>query len=193
MRSDTRPDNCCRPAARHASGATCGTLLALLLLTVPACRPTEAARGDATVQASGKAEKKLDPVDVDAEQVLAAMPASWRAMLEKAEAFAHQERMSWCLTCHINIRDALRGGKHLQGEISCVECHGASERHARDENNEIKPDQVFKRGDVDRACGECHECARKTSADEPGAAPKVCSDCHPAHSFKAKTAAKVDE
>lgn len=142
------------------------------------------AGGQASAPAADPARKKTpDPVDLDAEQVLAAMPTAWREMLAKAEDFHRRERVGWCTTCHVNIRDQLRDGGHDKASISCVDCHGASERHARNENNEIKPDQVFARKDVDRVCGDCHECERAASATDAAPSNFVCTECHPAHKF----------
>lgn len=37
-------------------------------------------------------------------------------------------------------------------------CHGPSVRHTEDENiGATPPDVVFKKGKVDRICGECHD------------------------------------
>ena len=136
-----------------------------------------------TVVPSDARQSAPDPVDVDAERVLAVMPAAWRTMLAQAEEFNRRERVGWCTTCHVNTRDQLRGGAHDKNSISCVECHGASERHARDENNDIKPDQRFLRRDVDRVCGECHDCERPIATAEAAASAPVCTACHPAHKF----------
>ncbi len=91
-----------------------------------------------------------------------------------------------CVTCHVDVSDELEGSAHLAEDIGCVECHGPSDAHVRDENNEAKPDQVFARADVDRLCSECHRCSRP-GASEPAAQPpanrKVCIDCHKAHSL----------
>ena len=138
---------------------------------------------DQATAADASRKKAPDPIDVDAERVLAVMPAAWREMLAKAEDFNRRERVGWCTTCHVNIRDQLRGGGHDKSSISCVECHGASERHARNENNEVKPDQGFARKDVDRVCGDCHECSRAEPAAEAAPTTFVCTDCHPAHKF----------
>jgi hypothetical protein len=137
--------------------------------------------------APAQAEPAVDPVDEDAERVLAAMPAHWRAMLEKAEVYNRRERMGWCMTCHIDVRDEVAGGAHEKNDVSCGECHGASERHARDENNDIKPDQVFARRDVDEACGDCHACSRP-AAIATASSDLVCTDCHAAHKFARESA-----
>lgn len=172
-------------------------LLAGLLLILPACRPAvdtaqtpdSAPAAPAPPAAKPADPPAVDPLDADAERVLAAMPATWQAMLAKAEEFDRRERVGWCITCHINVQDELAKRKHEKGDVSCVECHGASERHARDENNDIKPDEVFARKDVDRVCGDCHACSRPASTTPAPTPPPVCTDCHPAHTFVSTKAA----
>jgi hypothetical protein len=171
-------------------------ILTLLLLAGAGCGKQSAGQAaankiqPATQQAPKAApvapkpkSSEIDPIDADAELVLASMKPEWRAMLAKAEEFNRKEHLGWCMTCHIDIQDELKGGKHEKEEISCVECHGPSERHARNENNEVKPDQVFARKAVDRACGECHDCQRPSMAEPAGVAHQVCTDCHKAHKF----------
>lgn len=192
-----------RPCTTLRTGTGQATAAWLLLLGLgligPACnRPEQASEvaGDQAqptapgpsdegpTTAAGAARKKApDPIDVDAERVLAVMPVAWRDMLAKAEDFNRRERVGWCTTCHVDIRDQLRGGGHDKNSISCVECHGASERHARNENNDVKPDQRFARPDVDRVCGDCHECSRAESATQTAPTTFICTDCHPAHKF----------
>lgn len=190
----------CAMLRRVAAKAKAAWILLLgLALTGPSCNRPEQARAvaggqaqpaapvasdqDQATAADASRKKAPDPIDVDAERVLTGMPAAWRDMLAKAEDFNRRERVGWCTTCHVNIRDQLRGGEHDKNSISCVECHGASERHARNENNEVKPDQGFARQDVDRVCGDCHDCSRSEPAAEAAPTTFVCTDCHPAHKF----------
>ena len=91
-----------------------------------------------------------------------------------------------CAACHVDVEDEMKGTIHLAEEIGCIECHGPSDGHVRDENNEVKPDEVFARKDVDRLCGECHQCSRPRGGEpaaEPPADRKVCTDCHQPHSL----------
>ena len=87
-----------------------------------------------------------------------------------------------CTSCHVDIEDELRVSVHLIEEVGCVECHGPSDGHVRDENNEVPPDEVFARKDVDRLCGECHKCSRP-KAEPPPPDRKVCTDCHHPHTL----------
>jgi len=87
-----------------------------------------------------------------------------------------------CGSCHVDVEDELKESAHLVEEVGCIACHGPSDGHIRDENNEVLPDEVFAREDVDRLCGECHTCSRPKAAKTP-ADRKVCTDCHQSHSL----------
>jgi hypothetical protein len=92
--------------------------------------------------------------------------------------------LAGCSLCHVDIEDELVGTLHFKEKIGCITCHGPSEGHLADENNEVKPDEVFARADVDRLCERCHECFRpKPEKPELTAEGqrKVCIDCHGPH------------
>ena len=92
--------------------------------------------------------------------------------------------LAGCSICHVDIEDQFVGSLHFKEKVGCKTCHGPSEGHLADENNEVKPDEVYARKDVDRLCGRCHECARPKPSDPEVAAAqrqKVCIDCHGAH------------
>jgi len=90
--------------------------------------------------------------------------------------------LAGCVMCHVDVEDEYVKSKHynkLQG--GCADCHGPSEGHLADENNDIKPDELYASKDVDRLCGRCHDCSRKTKT--PMDKRKVCTDCHKSHKF----------
>jgi len=92
--------------------------------------------------------------------------------------------LAGCVICHVDVGDAFEGSRHHREEIACTDCHGPSEGHVADENNAVKPDEVFAREDVDRLCGECHDCSRSGAAKPPDPLPeawKVCTECHRSH------------
>lgn len=92
--------------------------------------------------------------------------------------------LSGCSICHVDIEDEFIGSLHFEEKVGCITCHGPSEGHLADENNEVKPDQLFARGDVRRLCERCHECSRpkpeKPEVTRDGQR-KVCIDCHGSH------------
>ncbi len=98
---------------------------------------------------------------------------------------------SACYVCHMTfVRESL-GKSHLAAKVPCIKCHGLSDKHANDENiGATKPDRIYKRPQIDRACGECHDkhdvpaakvvaryCERKLPANRT----PVCTDCHGTH------------
>lgn len=86
--------------------------------------------------------------------------------------------LAGCTMCHVDVEDRLANSRHFVNKVGCQTCHGPSEGHLADENNEVKPDQLFTRENVDRLCKLCHECSRPHEALK---APEVCVDCHGHH------------
>ena len=86
----------------------------------------------------------------------------------------------------MDVEDEYVESRHFRENVACVKCHGPSRKHAADENNEVKPDELFAREDVDGLCGRCHKCSRKV---RPAwlrflkGRRRVCTECHTAHGF----------
>jgi hypothetical protein len=112
------------------------------------------------------------------------LPVHWRDASGTPADPADKNPLAGCTMCHIDVEDEFVGGVHYKEKVACVKCHGKSEGHVADENNEVKPEELFARKDVDRLCGVCHECPRPEEA-KPAAEPprKVCTECHGAHEF----------
>ncbi|MHC4155194.1 MAG: hypothetical protein ACYST6_09785 [Planctomycetota bacterium] len=54
--------------------------------------------------------------------------------------------LAGCLQCHVDVEvEHLWSKHHSVSNMGCIECHGPSEGHLADENNEVKPDQAFAR------------------------------------------------
>ncbi len=139
------------------------------------------------------------PADIEAtaEEVLAEMSPEWRALLAEAEAHQAGGMGQGCAGCHVDVSDQWVGSGHDLADIGCIECHGPSEGHVQDENNEVLPDEVFARADMDRLCAACHRCQHAASApDRPDLsirrAVPICTDCHPAHVFPSSVEAPVN-
>jgi hypothetical protein len=96
--------------------------------------------------------------------------------------------MGGCAMCHVDVLDDFAGTKHEAEGVGCTVCHGPSDAHTKDENNEVKPDITFTRKDIDAFCSDCHQCTRPKAAalaTRPSAELKVCIDCHGAHQTRA--------
>jgi len=95
--------------------------------------------------------------------------------------------LAGCSLCHVDVEDEYVGTAHFKERVGCKTCHGPSKGHLADENNEVKPDEMFARKDVDRLCAECHECDRPEATKTPKGKdqkPLVCIDCHGHHDQK---------
>ena len=49
---------------------------------------------------------------------------------------------SRCHVCHINYSDEALAVTHARANISCEQCHGASDAHCSDEDNITPPDII---------------------------------------------------
>ena len=96
-----------------------------------------------------------------------------------------------CYVCHTTFVREQMSKVHLAEKVTCVKCHGLSDKHANDENiGATKPDVTFKRAQIDAACEKCHDehdvSARKVLArfrqrHLPAGQAPVCTDCHGMH------------
>jgi hypothetical protein len=95
-----------------------------------------------------------------------------------------------CYVCHMTfVREELVK-IHLRAEVTCIACHGLSDRHANDEDiGATKPDVVFTREAVNDSCRACHP-AHDVPPESVIArwlergltdSPPVCTDCHGSH------------
>jgi hypothetical protein len=96
-----------------------------------------------------------------------------------------------CYVCHVTFIKEELAKTHLGKAVTCIKCHGPSEKHANDENiGATKPDITFKPDQVDSSCRQCHKghnvSAGKVIArfQERKLATKMtpaCTDCHGNH------------
>jgi len=98
-----------------------------------------------------------------------------------------------CYVCHTTFVHEELSKVHLVAKVDCIKCHGLSDKHANDENvGATKPDIVFKRGQIDAMCVECHD---KHDADAKKVVARfierklhgtavVCTECHGTHKIE---------
>jgi hypothetical protein len=103
-----------------------------------------------------------------------------------------------CFVCHGNYRSEAFVLSHAKNKVGCIQCHGPSLPHQRDEDHRIPPDKMFARQAVDAMCQACHEehnvpavkvlkrwrerCPQRA---DPG--DIVCTDCHNEHRLKSRS------
>jgi len=104
-----------------------------------------------------------------------------------------QNPLGGCGICHIDVEDEVVPTLHYKEKVGCVKCHGRSIAHAADENNEVAPDRLFTRENVDRFCETCHDpCDRAKQARRSKVRP-VCIDCHGAHDLALVSDTEAEE
>jgi len=151
--------------------------------------PSPEPRQPPTASSAKPADKRpLPPAKEDSSPSPEEMRAAFAKMVASLEPVddpdAPPNPLAGCVTCHADVETAYKAGGHNGEDVDCVTCHGASEGHVADENNEVKPDELYARKDVDRLCGHCHDCTREKGATpppDPGTQRPVCIDCHGAH------------
>jgi hypothetical protein len=145
--------------------------------TAPGDEPDAAETAKSTAETTTCAAKKKGDVDTSAKA-------------GSARKYSLQPNpLAGCTLCHVDVEDEFVGSKHFDEKVGCKTCHGPSEGHLADENNEIKPDEVFARKDVERLCSQCHECWRDIPdgwAKQPRDKRQVCTECHGWHELTVK-------
>jgi hypothetical protein len=98
---------------------------------------------------------------------------------------------SRCHVCHINYADEKLAVVHAQANISCEQCHGASDAHCGDEDNITPPDIMYPVAKINSFCMGCHHRDRISSLHGSFFAgdtkEKYCTDCHGEHRLNYRT------
>lgn len=144
----------------------------------PADEPAEATPGEEPAADAAPATPEEPPSDQAAE-----------AEMDEGDVL-ERNPLAGCELCHVDVEDEFAPSPHFAEKVACVDCHGLSEGHAADENNEVKPDVVFNRENTDPLCEECHGCSRPEDsrpAEAPPQGPAVCTDCHGHHDLALTT------
>lgn len=175
--------------------ALCLALVGAVALTFCSCQPNQVVTGskmlhfvaststDAQEAKSGESKKKAaTPEPKEGKTGKKAKPRASRKYPLQPNPLAG------CSLCHVDVEDEYVGTMHFKESVGCKTCHGPSKGHLADENNEVEPDEVFARKNVDRLCAECHDCDRpkptKTPKGKDKGKPLVCIDCHSHHDQK---------
>lgn len=196
---------------RLARQAACGVVLASLLVCAAGCQDRAGGAANVTAGPQKVTAAGLRATGHDAQasevsktpEVSQASPASAKKDPPKARPEKPKPKqdpaststtlpgqknpLAGCQQCHVDVEDEYMPTVHFQEKVACTDCHGPSKGHLADENNEVKPDQLFARKDVDHECERCHECERPAEPKRiPKSSPeyKVCTDCHGHHDLK---------
>jgi hypothetical protein len=102
-----------------------------------------------------------------------------------------------CFVCHGNYRGESLVVGHAKQKVGCVQCHGQSLAHQRDEDHRTPPETMYGRESVDAMCQACHQqhdvpavkvlkrwqqrCPQKADPRQI-----VCTDCHGDHRLAAR-------
>lgn len=111
-------------------------------------------------------------------------------LLEDGEAGPVADN-SRCHVCHINYEDEGLAVEHAQANISCEQCHGASDAHCSDEDNITPPDIMYPMAKINPFCRGCHPRDKISSLHKSFFAgdtkEKYCTDCHGNHRLVYRT------
>jgi hypothetical protein len=88
---------------------------------------------------------------------------------------------SRCYVCHTNFDSEGLTAMHAKHDISCEDCHGASDKHCSDEDNITPPDEMFAKAAINSLCKSCHPDGKL------GGGKKYCVECHGKHIMEHRT------
>ena len=97
---------------------------------------------------------------------------------------------SYCQVCHVNFETEPLADIHVKAGVGCEDCHGVSQEHADDENNDTPPDIMYAQTQINDFCinDDCH--TKPKLEKEAGHRPffagadnknKYCTNCHGQH------------
>ena len=90
--------------------------------------------------------------------------------------------LAGCVMCHADVEYEYVGSPHFAQKMGCRQCHGPSEGHIADENNDVKPEGLFNRDNVEELCETCHQFPDGAQPSFSAAGnTQVCTDCHGYH------------
>ena len=113
-------------------------------------------------------------------------------MLEEEETGPVADN-SRCHVCHINYSEEALAVTHARANISCEQCHGASDAHCGDEDNITPPDIMYSAAKIGAFCMGCHTNEKididvhKSVLSGTGAKEENCTNCHGEHRLSYRT------
>ena len=88
---------------------------------------------------------------------------------------------SRCYVCHMNFDGEGLSAIHAKADVSCEDCHGASDKHCSDEDNITPPDKMFAKAAINSFCKTCHPKGQLSGGK------KYCTECHGNHRMEHRT------
>ena len=88
---------------------------------------------------------------------------------------------SRCYVCHINYEQEKLTSSHAEAGIGCGRCHGASDAHCSDKDNNTPPDIMYPAEKINSFCKSCHPNSNLSGGK------KFCTDCHGEHRLGLRT------
>jgi formylglycine-generating enzyme required for sulfatase activity len=83
-----------------------------------------------------------------------------------------------CARCHVISVIEWGYSRHYPKGADCVDCHGESLGHVRDERNNVKPDQMPRAKAIAELCASCHEKGCPETKESHS-----CQKCHHVHAL----------
>ncbi|NIW97900.1 MAG: hypothetical protein GWN13_06585 [Phycisphaerae bacterium] len=114
-------------------------------------------------------------------------------LLEDEEETGPVADNSRCHVCHINYDEEVLAVTHARANISCEQCHGASDDHCGDEDNITPPDIMYPAEKIRPFCMGCHTSEKidiavhKSVMAKPDAKESICTNCHGEHRLGYRT------
>ncbi len=100
---------------------------------------------------------------------------------------------SRCHVCHMNYEVEPLTIVHARADISCEQCHGASDAHCSDEDNITPPDIMYPAEKIDSFCMGCHTnekidvLVHKSIWADIDTEQGACTNCHGEHRLSHRT------
>jgi hypothetical protein len=100
---------------------------------------------------------------------------------------------SRCFVCHFNFSMEEMATTHARANVSCENCHGASDAHCGDEDNITPPEIMYTKAKINPSCMACHS---QSSIDNDNhqslfggesSGEETCTDCHGDHRLSHRT------